>query len=88
MAGIILSHTLGGAEPIVEASALHHGHWWGPWVAVVTISSLIPFEVVALLCHVHLRPAADPRRQRGGGGLPGPTGAAAPRSVGREACAP
>lgn len=39
---------------LVEAWALVYGHWWGPWLVVVTTASLLPFEVVAFLRHGHL----------------------------------
>lgn len=38
----------------VEAWALASGRWWGPWLIVVATSTLIPFEVVALVHALHL----------------------------------
>jgi uncharacterized membrane protein (DUF2068 family) len=43
-----------GALTLVEAWALIHGHWWGPWLVVVATGALLPFEVVALARHPHL----------------------------------
>jgi uncharacterized membrane protein (DUF2068 family) len=44
---------LDGVFTLLEGWALHHGHWWGPWLVVVTTSSLLPFEVIALVHHIH-----------------------------------
>jgi uncharacterized membrane protein (DUF2068 family) len=33
----------------LEAFALLRGHWWGPWLVVVTTSSFVPFEIAALV---------------------------------------
>ncbi len=46
---ITLALVADGVASLVEAWALHHGRWWGPWVVVVTTSALLPFEVVALV---------------------------------------
>jgi uncharacterized membrane protein (DUF2068 family) len=43
-----------GVLTLVEAWALIHGHWWGPWLVVVATGSLLPFEVVALVRHPHV----------------------------------
>lgn len=42
-----------GAFSLLEGWALVHGHWWGPWLVVVGTSALLPFEVVALVRHLH-----------------------------------
>jgi len=34
---------------LTEGWALHHGHWWGPWLVVASTSTLVPFEIVALV---------------------------------------
>lgn len=47
-----------GTLTLVEAWALIHGHWWGPWLVVVATGALLPFEIVALVRHVHLVRAA------------------------------
>lgn len=39
---------------MLEGWALWHGHWWGPWLVVVSTGSLLPFEVVAFLRRPHL----------------------------------
>ncbi len=38
---------------LTEAWALHHGHWWGPWLVIAATASLLPFEVVSLARRVH-----------------------------------
>jgi uncharacterized membrane protein (DUF2068 family) len=43
---------------VLEGWALWHGHWWGPWLVVVSTGSLLPFEVVAFLRHPHAVRAA------------------------------
>ena len=47
-----------GSLTLLEGWALLHGHWWGPWLVVVSTGSLLPLEVVALLRHPHLVRAA------------------------------
>jgi uncharacterized membrane protein (DUF2068 family) len=37
----------------IEGWALWRGHWWGRWVVVVATGCLIPFEVAAIVRHVH-----------------------------------
>jgi uncharacterized membrane protein (DUF2068 family) len=39
----------------LEAWALTHGHWWGPWLVVIASGSLLPFELV----HLARRPRAS-----------------------------
>jgi uncharacterized membrane protein (DUF2068 family) len=53
---VLVATALGfdGVLTLVEGWALHHGHWWGPWLVVVATSSLLPFEIVALVRHLHL----------------------------------
>ncbi len=43
-----------GVTSLVEGWALVHGAWWGPWLVVVTTASLLPFEVIAVVRHVHV----------------------------------
>ncbi|HEX3344735.1 MAG TPA: DUF2127 domain-containing protein [Polyangiaceae bacterium] len=43
-----------GTLTLVEAWALLRGHWWGPWLVVAATSSLLPFEVIALVRHTHV----------------------------------
>lgn len=50
---VALALGLDGLFTVVEGWALRHGHWWGPWLVIVTTSSLLPFEVFALMHHVH-----------------------------------
>lgn len=38
---------------LFEGWALWRGHWWGPWVVVVSTGSLLPFEVIAFVHHPH-----------------------------------
>ncbi len=38
----------------IEAWAILRGHTWGEWLVVGTTSCLIPFEIRALLHHVHV----------------------------------
>ena len=45
---------LDGISTSVEWYALRRGHAWGEWLVVVATSSLIPFEVVALVRHGHV----------------------------------
>lgn len=42
-----------GIASLLEGWALLYGHWWGPWLVVVTTSSLLPFEVAALARKPH-----------------------------------
>jgi uncharacterized membrane protein (DUF2068 family) len=46
--------TFDGLLSLLEGWALHHRHWWGPWLVVVATSSLLPFEVVSLARRVHV----------------------------------
>jgi uncharacterized membrane protein (DUF2068 family) len=45
---LLLALLADGVVSLVEGWALYYGHWWGPWLVVCTIGSLMPFEVVAL----------------------------------------
>jgi uncharacterized membrane protein (DUF2068 family) len=45
---------LDASVTLVEWYALRQGHAWGEWLVVVATSSLLPFEVVALVRHGHL----------------------------------
>ena len=51
---VTLALLMDGSLTMLEAWALHHGHWWGPWLVVAATSSLLPFEVIALVEHPHL----------------------------------
>lgn len=44
---------LDGVLTSVEGWALRRGHTWGEWLVVVATSSLLPFELRALLKHRH-----------------------------------
>jgi uncharacterized membrane protein (DUF2068 family) len=50
---VALALTLDGGLTLVEAWALRRGHWWGAWLVVIATSSLVPFEIVALVHAVH-----------------------------------
>lgn len=43
-----------GIFTLVEAWALIRGHWWGPWLVVLATGSLLPFEIVAMVRHIHV----------------------------------
>lgn len=43
-----------GALSLVEAWALHHRHWWGPWLVVVASGCLLPLEILEIFRHPHL----------------------------------
>jgi len=45
---------LDGATTSVEWYALRRGHTWGEWLVVIATSSLLPFEVIALVRHEHV----------------------------------
>lgn len=51
---IVVALLADGTTTLFEAWALIHGAWWGPWLVVVATSSLLPFEVIALVHHPHL----------------------------------
>jgi uncharacterized membrane protein (DUF2068 family) len=38
---------------LIEGATLRRGAWWAPWLVVVATSALVPFEVAALVRHVH-----------------------------------
>lgn len=42
-----------GVASLLEGWALLYGHWWGPWLVVITTGSLLPFEIVALARKPH-----------------------------------
>jgi len=44
---------LDGAFTFVEGWALHRSWWWGPWLVVAATGAFLPFEVLALVEHVH-----------------------------------
>jgi uncharacterized membrane protein (DUF2068 family) len=46
--------TLDGSFTLFEWYALHTGRPWGEWLVVIATSSLIPFEVVAIVRHRRL----------------------------------
>jgi uncharacterized membrane protein (DUF2068 family) len=45
---------LDGVTTSVEWYALMRGHTWGEWLVVIATSSLLPFEVVALVKYGHV----------------------------------
>jgi uncharacterized membrane protein (DUF2068 family) len=45
---------LDGVTTSVEWYALSRGHTWGEWLVVVATSSLVPFEVMALVHDFHV----------------------------------
>jgi uncharacterized membrane protein (DUF2068 family) len=51
---VALALTGDAALSLVEAWSLWRGHWWGPWVVVVSSGSLLPFEVVSIVRHHHV----------------------------------
>jgi uncharacterized membrane protein (DUF2068 family) len=51
---VTLALTMDGSLTLLEGWALHHGHWWGPWLVVAATSSLIPFEIVSLVHHLRV----------------------------------
>lgn len=48
---IVVALLADGSASLLEGWALVHGHWWGPWLVVVTTSALVPFEIAALFHH-------------------------------------
>jgi uncharacterized membrane protein (DUF2068 family) len=53
LAAITVALVADGAFSLLEGWALIHGRWWGPWLVVLGTSALLPFEVVALVRHLH-----------------------------------
>jgi uncharacterized membrane protein (DUF2068 family) len=51
---IVVALLADGCVSLFEGWALHHGRWWGPWIVVVATASLLPFEVVAFVRHLHV----------------------------------
>jgi uncharacterized membrane protein (DUF2068 family) len=51
---IVFALVADGSLTLVEGWSLLHGRWWGPWLVVVATSSLLPFEVLALVRHPHV----------------------------------
>jgi uncharacterized membrane protein (DUF2068 family) len=51
---IVVALVADGIVTLVEGWALLHARWWGPWLVVVATGTLLPFEVVALVRHLHL----------------------------------
>ncbi len=51
---LVVALVLDAALTLLEGLSLVHGAWWGPWLVVIATSSLIPFELVALVHHLHL----------------------------------
>jgi uncharacterized membrane protein (DUF2068 family) len=51
---VALALALDGSFTLLEGWALYHAHWWGPWLVVLATSSLLPFEIAALLRKVHV----------------------------------
>ncbi|MBS2022051.1 MAG: DUF2127 domain-containing protein [Deltaproteobacteria bacterium] len=50
----VLAITVDGVLSGVEAWALHHRRWWGPWLVVVASGSLIPVELYEVVRHPHV----------------------------------
>jgi len=50
---VVAALALDAMLTLLEGLALVRGAWWGPWVVVVATSALLPFEIVALVRHVH-----------------------------------
>lgn len=42
---------LDGAFSLFEGWVLYLGKWWAPWLIVVAMVSLVPFEIVAIVRH-------------------------------------
>jgi uncharacterized membrane protein (DUF2068 family) len=55
---VVVALVADGTLSVIEAWALLHGRWWGPWIVVVSTGSLLPFEVVSLARHPHAVRAA------------------------------
>jgi uncharacterized membrane protein (DUF2068 family) len=53
LAAITVALVADGLFSLLEGWALLHGRWWGPWLVVIGTSALLPFEVVALVRHLH-----------------------------------
>jgi uncharacterized membrane protein (DUF2068 family) len=51
---VVVALVADGVVSLVEGWALTRGHWWGPWLVVVTTSSLLPLEVLAVVHHPHV----------------------------------
>lgn len=51
---IVVALVADGVLTLVEAWALIHGHWWGPWLVVVATGALVPFEIAAIVRRPHL----------------------------------
>ena len=51
---IVFALVADGSLTLLEGWSLLHGRWWGPWLVVVATSSLLPFEVLALVRHPHV----------------------------------
>jgi uncharacterized membrane protein (DUF2068 family) len=45
---------LDGLTTSTEWYALRRGHTWGEWLVVIATSSLLPFEVAAVVRHLHV----------------------------------
>jgi uncharacterized membrane protein (DUF2068 family) len=50
---IVVALLVDGVASLIEGWALIHGRWWGPWLVVVSTSSLLPLETIALVRHPH-----------------------------------
>ena len=53
LAAILVALLADGCFSLLEGWALYHGRWWGPWLVVIGTGALLPFEVVALVRHLH-----------------------------------
>ena len=48
---VAIALALEGTFTCVLAWALARGHWWGPWLVVVALSGLIPWEIYEIVRH-------------------------------------
>lgn len=45
--------TLDGSVTVLEGWALQRGLWWGPWLVVLLVGALVPFEILGVIHHPH-----------------------------------
>jgi uncharacterized membrane protein (DUF2068 family) len=51
---VVVALLADGAVSLVEGWALAYGHWWGPWLVVLSTSSFLPLEALAFVHHRHV----------------------------------